>query len=702
MNKLLEERLIQIVNTIIKFPYASKNELISLSNLSKRQVEYALEKINDWLKENSLDPIRFINNHLSVNPETQIRLIHLLNETHQGGIERYLLNTNERINYLCLLLFLNQEYISMNHMIEHLQVGKTTLSKDIKLLEEELEKQDISLFYTRKHGYRLDGDESAIRSMLMRLLIDCISIDGNTRLLDKFILDNHLTDFDMAYAKIRMVADQCQIHFVENRLIEFVYLFIFLKERRTSNGSHLKLGMEQTEFENSNEWKFTKMLLDDYSIHDKELQIYVTAWLLGASLGDFSNQTETNEKIIELVKEILNRFEAISGITFENRETVIKQIFLHFKSAYYRLNFRIPIINPYTQQIKSEYSDLFLLVSQTLKDFRYIFKGAIPDDEVAYLTMHFSSLISNFESSHKYEFTASVICPNGLGTSVMLYSQLQSLFPKIKFLDPVERIQLNDIINDIDLIFSTTTNFDIGNKEIPVFIVNPVMTNKEKYQIVQRVNALKRQEQKQLPDISKIMQIVEKYIDPSMIPSVEEEIVHTLISNKNHRITDETKPRLQSLIKLDYIQLGVNATDKYDAVKKAAKPLLADGVFSENYLNAMLKNMENSSYMVIAKHVALPHARIEDGAQKIGIGITVLSNYVRFDHYENDPVKYIFCLSAVDKESHLNALSTLVNILSEQEFFDMLSYATDPKLVLNYIKQFEDEKTIYEEKYSNS
>lgn len=73
------------------------------------------------------------------------------------------------------------------------------------------------------------------------------------------------------------------------------------------------------------------------------------------------------------------------------------------------------------------------------------------------------------------------------------------------------------------------------------------------------------------------------------------------------------------------------------------------------------------------------------------MGITVLTTPVYSGHSTNDPVKYLFCLSATDSNSHLEALSSLVQLLEDTKFYDLLDSATDTKEILNYIKTKECE-----------
>ena len=94
-------------------------------------------------------------------------------------------------------------------------------------------------------------------------------------------------------------------------------------------------------------------------------------------------------------------------------------------------------------------------------------------------------------------------------------------------------------------------------------------------------------------------------------------------------------------------------------------------------------------YIVITKHVALPHARPEAGVKEIGIGIATLENPIEFGNEENDPVKYVFCLSAVDNNSHLRAMSELVELLEQDEFFRVLDNAKEEKEIMDFIKSQE-------------
>jgi len=147
---------------------------------------------------------------------------------------------------------------------------------------------------------------------------------------------------------------------------------------------------------------------------------------------------------------------------------------------------------------------------------------------------------------------------------------------------------------------------------------------------------------------------------------------------------------LSSYINENLIRLNVLAKDWEDAIRKAGAALLENNKITESYIDAMIESKrEFGPYIVITKHVALPHARPEMGAKELAIGITTLKNSIEFGNKANDPVKYVFCLSAKDGESHIQAMSELAELLEQEKFYSILDNAKDPSEIMNYIRENE-------------
>lgn len=144
------------------------------------------------------------------------------------------------------------------------------------------------------------------------------------------------------------------------------------------------------------------------------------------------------------------------------------------------------------------------------------------------------------------------------------------------------------------------------------------------------------------------------------------------------------------MIDQDAIQLNVEAKDWKEAIRKSAQPLLDGEKITEEYVQKIISiAMETGPYIVVAKNIALPHAPSDFGVMETAMSISVLKNSIRFGNKENDPVKYLFCLSATDSESHLEALAELVELIDDEKFFSLLNNTEDSTEVLEYVKEKE-------------
>lgn len=143
---------------------------------------------------------------------------------------------------------------------------------------------------------------------------------------------------------------------------------------------------------------------------------------------------------------------------------------------------------------------------------------------------------------------------------------------------------------------------------------------------------------------------------------------------------------LSDLLDESLVLLDVEASDWEDAIRKAAQPLVDNKKVTPSYVDDIIKGVnELGPYIVITEHVALPHARPESGALESAVGIVTLKEPVEFGSADNDPVKYLFPLSAKANDSHLGALQSLVELLSDPDFFAQLDSASTPKDVVDLV-----------------
>lgn len=81
---------------------------------------------------------------------------------------------------------------------------------------------------------------------------------------------------------------------------------------------------------------------------------------------------------------------------------------------------------------------------------------------------------------------------------------------------------------------------------------------------------------------------------------------------------------LNKIVNENLIQLNVDADNWEEAVRKSAQPLVRDRKATSNYIEDMINGIkENGPYVVITKHVALPHVKIGVGALKKSVNFGI-------------------------------------------------------------------------------
>ncbi|MFW5895059.1 MAG: PTS sugar transporter subunit IIA [Bacillota bacterium] len=130
------------------------------------------------------------------------------------------------------------------------------------------------------------------------------------------------------------------------------------------------------------------------------------------------------------------------------------------------------------------------------------------------------------------------------------------------------------------------------------------------------------------------------------------------------------------------------AKDRVEAIRLSGDLLVRNNLAKEAYSEGMIATLkEHGPYFVIAPGIAMPHARPEDGALEMGVSIVTLKEPVVFGHSSNDPVEIVIGLCAVDHEQHLELLSKVVDLLSDETLKEALLQAGSAQEMLNVIER---------------
>src|SRR5699024_6212268 len=93
----------------------------------------------------------------------------------------------------------------------------------------------------------------------------------------------------------------------------------------------------------------------------------------------------------------------------------------------------------------------------------------------------------------------------------------------------------------------------------------------------------------------------------------------------------------------DLIQINVKVNSADEAITEAGNILLKQGVIESTYIETMIQAYKkNAPYFVLAPHIAIPHARTEDGVNEASVFLVLLEKPIEFGHDSNDPVQIVF------------------------------------------------------------
>lgn len=134
-----------------------------------------------------------------------------------------------------------------------------------------------------------------------------------------------------------------------------------------------------------------------------------------------------------------------------------------------------------------------------------------------------------------------------------------------------------------------------------------------------------------------------------------------------------------------HICLGMTATTKEEAIRKAGEMLVAQGCVEPSYIDAMLaREKQVSTYL--GESIAVPHGTIEakDGVLKTGVVICQYPDGVFFGPDEDDRARLVIGIAAKNDE-HLQLINNLTCTLDDPTLIERLATTKDVKFVLELL-----------------
>lgn len=691
MNKRSREILSQL---IIKTEYSqtiSIQDLAEMFKVSSRTIRYDIEQINDYLKENHLQPLN-LGKQGVIN--TQADITKARESLSEEGFYSFKLSREERVCFSAVMMICSDDYITLSEIADQLFVSRSTIIQDLEHIKSFFRERHLYVLSHSNKGLLLEGREIDKRNLLIDMiqsensifkaepifqhLTQCLSKNLKIDLEDISMIEKIINEAEHIYG--RFLTDQS---FVQLR--NYFQLSLY----RLRKAHYVEYGDDK-----NSKWDMAKGMIDQIQqfivkeIPDTE--IYYVASVLNRM--KYIKKTTSNKEIVKMQVITRNFIEKISKDIHRNLQgdyIFYENLINHLESTFSTLGDRFAI-NSVVDEILQRYPEVKQATERNVYVFEEYVGRKLSEEEIAYIVVHICAAIER-NKNETVRYSVVLVCNGGIGTSQLLLARLEKFF----HLDVIDIIPAHDIENmnmdDVDAVISTIS---LEGKGIEYIQVDPLLTDEDCIRVGEKLSkihpkvsekeTISEENQDSLKSLETIKDILEEDEEEIAIGKIKS-VIESFFQKK-----EETT--LSDLLPAQAIQIGVECSDWKGAIEASAKYLLKNGAINENYIKAMIKNvMENGPYIVVAPGFALPHEALNAGASKVGMSLIRLKTPVPFGKKEMDPIEWVCCLSAINKETHLKAMFQLVNLFYNQSFRKQIKECKTGEEIYKIIEQFEYE-----------
>ena len=540
---------------------------------------------------------------------------------------------NRRVEIMNILLF-KEKVVSFNHLSDSFMVSKTSIIKDFEFIMKILNVGSRIKLCSDIHGTSLIGSEEDIQKALLQfnryLLNNSELYDEDfaekIKLLDTYYGESLINVCsNILYTYIRENVNAISDYYVQNILNIFIILVF-----RIAKGHHI----EELKRTDASE---TTIFFEESAVrmlHKAALRLeltYTNEDVHYLSLQLISNRFEPlpEEEVDEVIVErLLSRVSAALNINFASDKKLEEQLKNHIPPMIYRLRSNNKTENPFTSQIKNEFSLTFNVIWVVLSEYEQELGISFNEDEIAFLTMYFQAAIERARMNRKIL----IVCQMGIATSELLINRIKNVLPSLDTFEVASVAELEQMpLNEYDLIISTI-KVDIPKKQ--VILVSPFLTKE---------------------DIERIKQ-------SDLLPKAENNVLKLVRAHHLMKFVDK-----------DFVFVNTDFSSKEELIEQVGEVLIENGFVTQQFIQTV-QEREEMGGTDLPTGTAVPHGNSICVNQTI---IVLVKNKKKFkwNKYYVDLV-FLICIAKQDTFQTRNILADIYNIIDSNEQLKQLREAT--------------------------
>ncbi|MCJ0920122.1 BglG family transcription antiterminator [Mammaliicoccus sciuri] len=655
-------------------------------NISRRQLGYRIQKLNDWFKEHDYPEIERTSQGYFIVDDTIKDFLNVpIESTYQENEQVY--TAYQRAHLILLMLFSEKEGLSLNHFSIDLEVSKNTILNDIKKLKELLQPYEVNLKYSRTNGYYLAGSEFEIRRLLMRLIdkVFTMHIAQSDIVKSLSIIDEKIELINKQITKIEQYLDRKFIDQSTQTLPYKLYL-ILRRIKHDKIVSSFSIGYD--DLSDTKEYQATEILTSNYPNIPRQEKLFITLQLLSTSVqwsdvSDVQHIPELKKALIDMIVQ----FEKITFIKFKDRDSLINQLMLHMEPAFYRIRYQLSDVEGLENSLKEDYKELFHLVKLSSKPLEKFFGQSLPENEIAYLTILIGGSLRRQDEEIEQKVKAVVVCTQGTSISQLMLQELRSVFPEFIFLDALSLRDFNQYELDFDIVFSPM--HIMTPKKL--YITKTILTAQEKHELRQHVFGQLNNTMETEIQVEKMISAIREHAtihnesELFKIVKAQFEDTYAYSSVKASTLSINSTLNLQDLLSTNHINFVERVADIEEAIQLTANPLVRMKYVDPLYIDKMHAAFDDT-YMVINQNIAIPHADGDQVVHRTAMSMLILKEPLELS--TGLKVHIFVAIAATDKFKHLRPLLQLRDMSQDDEAIQQI-VQTDSKIdVYKIIQHF--------------
>ena len=664
--KMINGRMLRIIHYLYNEKDTTFKDVSKVLDIKERLIRYDIEKINDFLEIQKLPVIQKLPKGRLLFPDTLS-----LNDFEQG--DEFIYTQDNRISLILLLLLLDPQQVKLNKLSSELQVSRSTLKKDLDLLETQLLKKHINIQYNQY--FKLIGNEINITNLTIEEFEKYVDlVAGNKVLINAFeekILEiiNKSFNFISLRDVVKwidelldsmqcLLTDQLYKWYVANVLILLFYII--------NNKTH---PLEKTNINPVELTIFDASINELENIIQKKLTLKEQKILV--QLLNYTNKYGKYEQSMDIiqVETITKQFILLMSekidLPFEKDKILFEGLMNHMSALITRLKQGIKLNDNITSILSNSDIKVFEIVLSVTKEIELL-DQINNDTEITYLAIHFIASMKRIKDN-EYKHIL-LVCGFGYGTSTMLKETLMNEF-QVTIVDiiPTYRINSYQKWSDIDYVVSTSpVKLPV---DIELICVNPILTQQDF--INMRNKGIPRKTT--LAHYYSINHHLDFLTDDQRLRVLD--VIQIDLGNQLEKKTIIKINKLSDLLTYENIKMVDQKMSWQESVYASTDILLQKDLINKNYVDEIFAGIEDLGfYSVTDESFALLHGESNEAIKQSTMSLLINKQPIKF---KNKTIKLVFVLASKDKKEHIPAIITWVRMITNTDVISQLTECND-------------------------